>query len=569
MLVNMTARDHNLLRQFTREPRTSAGQDAFTELVNLHLNLVYSAALRQVRSPQLAEEVCQSVFTNLACHAANLDADTVLTAWLYQVTRHTAIDVVRREARRQAREQIAFQMSTMNDPAAEWSHIEPLLDEAMDSLDAADRTAILLRFFENKSLREVGEALGASEDAAQKRVSRAVERLREYLGKRKVAVGASGLVALLSANAIQAAPAGLAGTIATGAVVASTAVSTTTTAIAITKSIAMTTLTKTIIIAAAAGAIAVCGYQARQVSSLRAQVRLLEQQGQQNSGLSNLLRELQRDRDRATNALAALTAENAALKKNPNDVLRLRGEVGRLRQENAAMGSSSALSKVTAKAESRKLLRDQQKLGMGMIYKGFAKQMNLTKDQTDKLNDLLADHIMEDVGQVTTVLRDKPPAQQLNALFAAQEAALQDQVQALLGPDGLAQYQQYTRNLLGSLTADQFSALLWGAGPANEDKMNQFKQVLMEETQSALATAGLPPDYQAVPILNFANIASEQQADASLKLLDDIYQRTAERSSSFLSADELAKFQSFRGIAITNSRTALALNRNLMAPASQ
>ena len=112
----------------------------------------------------------------------------------------------------------------MNDPAAEWTHIEPLLDEAMDSLDAADRTAILLRFFENKSLREVGEALGASEDAAQKRVSRAVERLREYLGKRKVAVGASGLVALLSANAIQAAPAGLAGTIATGAVVASTAV---------------------------------------------------------------------------------------------------------------------------------------------------------------------------------------------------------------------------------------------------------------------------------------------------------------------------------------------------------
>ena len=74
MLVNMTARDHDLLRQFTREPRTSAGQDAFTELVNLHLNLVYSAALRQVRSPQLAEEVCQSVFTNLACNAAKLDA---------------------------------------------------------------------------------------------------------------------------------------------------------------------------------------------------------------------------------------------------------------------------------------------------------------------------------------------------------------------------------------------------------------------------------------------------------------------------------------------------------------
>jgi hypothetical protein len=99
--------------------------------------------------------------------------------------------------------------------------------------------------------------------------------------------------------------------------------------------------------------------------------------------------------------------------------------------------------------------------------------------------------------------------------------------------------------------------------------MKQFKQALVEETQSALASAGLPADYQAMPILNFANIASEQQADVSIKLLDDIYQRTAARSSSFLSADELEKFASFRGIAITNSRTALALNRNLMAPLSR
>jgi len=569
MLVNMTESDHDLLGQFTREPRTPAGQDAFSELVKLHLNLVYSAALRQVRSPQLAEEVCQSVFTNLACHAAKLDPDTVLSAWLYQVTRHTAIDVVRREARRQAREQIAFQMSNMNDAtAAEWTHIEPLLDEAMDSLDAADRTAILLRYFENKSLREVGEALGASEDAAQKRVSRAVERLREYFGKRKVAVGTSGLVALLSANTVQAAPTGLAGTIATGAVVASAAASTTT-AIAITKTIAMTTIQKTMIGAAAAGAIALGVYQAHQVSNLRAQVQSLERQAQQDRELSNQAREWQREHDRATNALAALTAENAALKKNPNDVLRLRGEVGRLRQENATMGSSSALSKVTANADSRKLLRDQQKLGMGMIYKGFAKQMNLTKEQTDKLNDLLADHIMENVGIVSTALRDKPATEQMNALFAAQEAALQEKVQALLGPDSLAQYQEYTKNLLGSLTADQFSALLWGAGPANEDKMKQLKQVIQEQTQQALASAGLPNDYQVVPILNFANIASEPQADASLKLLDDIYQQTAARSSSFLSADELEKFRSFSGIAITNSRTALALNRTLMAPLSK
>src|ERR1700678_1039367 len=147
----MTANDLELLGRFAREQ----SQDAFTTLVNRHLGLVYSAALRQVRSPQLAEEVSQSVFTNLARNASKLSPDTILTAWLYQVTRHTAIDVVRGEARRQAREQISLQMSELNDNSANWTHIEPLLDEAMASLEDKDRTAVLLRYFENKSLREV------------------------------------------------------------------------------------------------------------------------------------------------------------------------------------------------------------------------------------------------------------------------------------------------------------------------------------------------------------------------------------------------------------------------------
>ena len=565
MLVNMSANDLDLLGQFTREQ----SQDAFTELVNRHLNLVYSAALRQVRSPEVAEEVCQSVFSNLACHAATLNPDTVLTAWLYQVTRHTAIDVVRREARRQAREQIACQMSDMNDPtAANWTQIEPLLDEAMQSLEDTDRTALLLRYFENKSLREVGEAIGASEDAAQKRVSRALERLRDFFGERKVTVGASGLAALVSANAIQAAPAGLVATVAAGAAVVSTGLSLST-AITITKTIAMTTLQKTIIAVAAAGAVAVGLYQARQASTLREQVQTLQQQQQQQAGLSQQLQELRRDRDRATNAVAALAAENAALKKKPNDVLKLRGEVGRLRQENVTIGSSSPLSKVTASPELRKLLHDQQKVGMGMIYKDFAQRVKLTSDQKDKFNDLLADHIMENVDHVTTALRDKPAPEQINGLFAAQEAALQEKVLALLGPDGLAQYQDYTKNMLSTLTAQQFKSMLTGTDAAKDEKTKQLAQITQEETQAALAGAGLPADYQAVPILNFANIASEQQADKSLKLLDDIYQRVAARGSSFLSADDLTHFQEFRGTAMTNSRAAFSLNRTMMAPISK
>jgi RNA polymerase sigma factor (sigma-70 family) len=261
--------DLDLLRQFAREN----SQDAFTEIVRRHVSLVYSAALRQIRSPQLAEEVAQSVFTDLARDAGKLKADTILTAWLYAVTRRTAIDVVRKESRRQLREQIAVEMTNMNATSADWTHIEPLLDDAMAALDETDRSAILLRYFENKNLREVGESLKISDDAAQKRVSRAVEKLGEFFSKRGVSVGVGGLAIVISANAVQSAPVGLAATISAAAVLAGTAVKTST-IIAATKTIAMTTLQKTLVtatIAVAAGAV-IYAFQ------LQNQIRLLQQQ---------------------------------------------------------------------------------------------------------------------------------------------------------------------------------------------------------------------------------------------------------------------------------------------------
>jgi len=125
-------------------------------------------------------------------------------------------------------------MNTLNATAADWTHIEPLLDEAMHTLDDTDRTAVLLRYFENKSLREVGQTLGTTEDAAQKRVSRAIERLREFFAKHGVTVGASGLVVVISANAVQAAPVGLAVIISTAAALTGTTIAATATAIAMT-----------------------------------------------------------------------------------------------------------------------------------------------------------------------------------------------------------------------------------------------------------------------------------------------------------------------------------------------
>jgi RNA polymerase sigma factor (sigma-70 family) len=238
----MSDTDSGLLKRYTQE----GAEDAFAEIVRRHLNLVYSVALRQVRSPQLAEEIAQCAFTELARNAQRLTPDTFLAAWLYTVTHRAALNVVRREARRQLREQIAFEMNALNATANDWTHIAPLLEEAMHSLDETDRAAVLLRYFENKPLREVGQMLGTSDDTAQKRVSRAVERLREFFAKRGITVGAGALAMVISTEAVQAAPIGLAATISASAILAASAISTSS-SIAITTFLAMTAVQKTLV----------------------------------------------------------------------------------------------------------------------------------------------------------------------------------------------------------------------------------------------------------------------------------------------------------------------------------
>src|SRR5262249_19630011 len=161
-------------------------------------------------------------------------------------------------------------------------------------------------------------------------------------------------------------------------------------------------------------------------------------------------------------------------------------------------------------------------------------KLKLTEQQTEQLNDLLADHIMNNVDHVTVALRDKLTPDQMNGLFANQDAALQAQLQELLGPDGLSQYQEYTKNLLSTLTAEQFKGMMSGDDVAKQEKVKQLSQVIQSALQEALTKAGLPPDYQMVPTLNFSNIASEQEGERNLKLLDDIYQQAMAQAGSFL-----------------------------------
>lgn len=334
--------DAQLLRDYAER----GVEAAFTEIVSRHTDLVFSAALRQVYSPDLARDVTQSVFTDLARKArtvsANLSPEASLVGWLYRGTRFAARDLNRNETRRTQRERQAMeQLQPAPETPLDWEQLRPVLDDAMAELDDTDRDAVLLRYFKNHDLRTVGATLGISDDAAQKRVSRAVERLREFFVKRGITVGASGLAIVISANAVQAAPVGLALTVSTAAVLTGTTLATTAT-ITATKAIAMTALQKTIVTATIAVLAGVGIYESRRATQLREQNRTLQQQ---QTPLTEQIHLLQNERDAATNRLAVLADEMAKTKRNTLELLKLRGEVGLLRQQTNRLGElAQALS---------------------------------------------------------------------------------------------------------------------------------------------------------------------------------------------------------------------------------
>jgi uncharacterized protein (TIGR03435 family) len=217
------ASDMELLRDYDRQ----GSEAAFAVLVQRHINLVYSVALRHVGIAAHAEEITQAVFIILARKSAGLRADTILEGWLHETTRLTALSFLRGERRRQFREQEAYMQSTLqeNHDAVTWNQLAPLLDEAVARLGKKDRDAVMLRFFKDKNLREVAAALNVNEAAAQRRVHRAVEKLRGFFTKRGVALSSVAITGAISANSVQAAPVALAKSVTAVAIVKGAAAS--------------------------------------------------------------------------------------------------------------------------------------------------------------------------------------------------------------------------------------------------------------------------------------------------------------------------------------------------------
>ena len=319
MKVHMTE-SQQLLADFV----ANRSEPAFRELVTRYLDFVYSAAVRLVDGDtHLAHDISQIVFADLARLAPSLSPKIMLGAWLHRHTCFVAAKTLRSERRRRARETEAVAMNSLTDHSkANLAQIAPILDEAIDQLGASDRTAILLRFFEQRDFRSVGTSLGSNEEAARKRVNRALDKLHSLLKRRGVTLSASALAGALSAEVVTAAPAGLAGTISMAAM--TNAAVGGGTALSLLKIMTMTKTKLSII-----GAVVIAGVATPLVLQYQSQAKI-EALRQQNARLAQ---------SKSENEHPLQLANRSDQTQGPSiaqqsELLRLRGEVGTLRKQN-------------------------------------------------------------------------------------------------------------------------------------------------------------------------------------------------------------------------------------------
>ncbi|HUB67038.1 MAG TPA: sigma-70 family RNA polymerase sigma factor [Candidatus Methylacidiphilales bacterium] len=315
--------DMELVRDYGRQ----GSEEAFAELVRRHIHLVYSAALRHTGNTAHAEEITQAVFVILARKAGSLRPNMILAAWLYETTRWTSLSFLRGERRRHMREQEAYMRSTFekSDDPSLWNQLAPLLDEAMGRLGPKDREAVVLRFFKEKNLREIAEAMNVTEPAAQSRVHRAVEKLRRFFLKHGIDSTASAISGAISAHSVQTAPVALVKTVTTVALTkGATASTATSNLIKGTLKIMVWTKAKTAI----AGAI-IAGLAVYSVIQYQTQGGLREENQklrQQQASLQEQLQKLQKEHTDTASELSSLQAENAQLQSQSNQTARAQEE---------------------------------------------------------------------------------------------------------------------------------------------------------------------------------------------------------------------------------------------------
>ena len=486
--------DSELLRQYAQD-RSEA---AFSELVRRHIDFVYGVALRHARTTHRAEDATQAVFTDLARKAGSLSQRTELVGWLYTSARYAAYKIVRSEVRREKREQEADVIQEPAEPSstnADWREIQPLLDDALNGLGEKDRSAVLLRCVKNLSFADVGAALQLSEEAARKRVDRALDRLRDRLTRHGVASTATALALALTEQGAIAAPASLAASVSTAAVAAGNATP-------FIGGLIQIMSTSKIIAATAvvAGALAITAAWHEPPAANRAAAALAEADLAYTQISPRLAQARQNDRA-ADQERANLVRALASLQAGPQGAGASEDGTASGRRGGTPAGAGTAAADSQANADKAAAIHREGteyiRSGVRMDLLAFAKFMKLSPQQIDALADIEASSINVVVNGVSVPGNPPDKAQDLRAEVVSL-LGLADARR--LGAEGRAMpYQKMTAELAGNLTTDE---------PLDAPAATQLTAILAKNQ------VDISPDAWTSALSSAANVLSPSQLAA-------------------------------------------------------
>lgn len=453
--------DAELLRCYAED----GSEEAFAAFVRRHINLVYSAALRRIGGDaHAAADVTQQVFLAAAQRPNALARHARLSGWLYATTRNAAINLMRDEQRRKARELAALaadELHAPDRPAADWDRLRPVLDAAMDELSDGDREAVLLRFFAGLPLAQIGAKLKVSENTARMRVERALDKLHVLLSRRGVTSTSSALAVVLANQAVATAPAGLATSVAGSAMSGAAAAAGAGTLATVMYFMSASKVTFSL---AAAGALALATavYQSSQASTA---ATTLAEARRGNAALAARFTELETsvdaaEQDRADReaALARRHAEKAAAVAPPVPTAPVDDINAKYRELMNQLTQNDA--------ELRKVRQVNNRLRGMEAYRPLFLSLGLAPEQMEQALDILMD-------QTTPI------------------AATRESIQARFGADAAAQFEHYRKSSGERGLVNEFSAKLYFTDePLSAQQASQLARIIGDAGPPQAPTGG-------------------------------------------------------------------------------